>query len=279
MVKRARLLLLGLAVALGSQAWADEARPRVVSLDYCADQYVLALADRDQIAAISSGPDDAWSHFRSRAEGLPLVRAAAEDVIALQPDLILRSYGGGPRALGFYERLGLEVHQIGYEPGLDAARARVREIGAALGQAARADVLIARMDATLLEAGAEASNLGALYVTPGGVTAGAGVIVDDMLTAAGVRNLAAERGETGWPSLSLEALMLERPELVVTGFFNMPREQLDPWSASRHPLMRRRLDELTTIQLDGALLSCSAWFIAEAALKVSEAARDLSGAP
>lgn len=269
---RARLLLL-LGVLAAAPAAAEEARPRVLSLDYCADQYVLALADRDQIAAITSGPEDAFSALRARAQGLARVREASEDVIALQPDLIIRSHGGGPRALDFYNRLGLQTLQLDFAPGFDGVRARLREVGAALHQTARAEDLIAQMDARLDEAGRDPSGLGALYVTPGGVTAGAGVIIDDVFKAAGVRNIVAERGRIGWPGLSLEALMLETPDLIVTGFFDMPGERVNAWSVTRHRLMRERLATRPSVAVDGALLACSAWFVADAALTISDAAK------
>ncbi|MCC6788878.1 MAG: ABC transporter substrate-binding protein, partial [Hyphomonadaceae bacterium] len=48
-----------------------QAEPRrIVSLDYCADQFVLALADREQVAALSVGARRDDSYFRDRAQGM-----------------------------------------------------------------------------------------------------------------------------------------------------------------------------------------------------------------
>jgi len=60
---------------------------RIVSLDFCADQYVLKLADRENILALSPEAVMAHSYMRTKAEGMPSVRPLAEDAIALQPDL------------------------------------------------------------------------------------------------------------------------------------------------------------------------------------------------
>ncbi|MCA8893462.1 MAG: ABC transporter substrate-binding protein, partial [Hyphomonas sp.] len=69
-----------------------------VSLDYCADQYVLKLADREQILAISPDGDKEFSYMHEAAEDVPTVRPVAEDVLVLKPDLVVRAYGGGPNA-------------------------------------------------------------------------------------------------------------------------------------------------------------------------------------
>ena len=67
---------------------------RIVSLDFCADQYVLKFADREQILAVSPDAVRGFSYMRDTAIGIPSVRPIAEDVLILKPDLIIRSYGG-----------------------------------------------------------------------------------------------------------------------------------------------------------------------------------------
>ena len=53
---------------------------RIVSLDYCADQFVLGLAERRRILAVSPDADADFSYMRASAEGLRTVRPRAEDV-------------------------------------------------------------------------------------------------------------------------------------------------------------------------------------------------------
>jgi iron complex transport system substrate-binding protein len=256
--------LLAAAFALPSRAEA----PRVVSLDYCADQYVLALADRDRILGVSTGPDDAYSAMRARAAGLPVLRDTAEDVVTRNPDLILRSYGGGPRARRYYERLGYEVLDIGFAQSFEDIARTVRRVAKALDRPARGEALVREMEKALADAGASAGGdrPEALYVTPGGVTTGAGTMVHEILTAAGFENVAARDGGRGWQDLPLEALVLDPPDLIVTGFFDMPAEAVDNWSPTRHPALRGQMARTPTIHLDGARLSCGAWFMATAAL-------------
>lgn len=52
--------LMGLAgFAAAEPAGPHPAAPTIVSLDYCADQFVLALADREQILALSKDAERA----------------------------------------------------------------------------------------------------------------------------------------------------------------------------------------------------------------------------
>ncbi|MCR9129399.1 MAG: ABC transporter substrate-binding protein [Alphaproteobacteria bacterium] len=259
--------LLALALLTGGGAGQDA--PRVVSLDYCADQYVLALADPDQILAVSVQAGDAHSALRERAAGLPRVRDAAEDVLALDPDLVVRSYGGGARARGYFARLGVDVHDLGYANDFDAVRTMVRRAADAIGHPDRGEVLIAQMEADLAAAD-DGPRLSALYMTPSGVTAGSGTMIDALLQAANFENAAARDGAAGWRSLPLEGLIDQEPDLVVTAFFDGASAPVDSWSMGRHPVFQDLFERSTRIELDGADVSCSSWTLAAAARRIRE---------
>ncbi|KAA5803964.1 ABC transporter substrate-binding protein [Alkalicaulis satelles] len=274
MVQRAGVLAALAALILTGPAGAGE-RPRVVSLDFCADQYVLALADRDQIAGLATGPDDAHSALRARAAGLRRVRDNAEDVLALHPDLIVRSFGGGVRAQGFYARAGLAVHDLGYAGSFEDMEAVIARTAQALGQGERGTALIAQMRADLAAAARPGARARALYLTPGGVTTGSGTLIHAMIEAAGLENAAASDGAIGWTSLPLEALVLDPPELIITGFFDQPDIAADHWSQTRHPVLTRLLERTPVIHLGGAMIGCGHWTLAEAARQVREQADSL----
>ena len=103
---------------------AGDFRPmRIVSLDYCADQYLLQLVEPERILALSRDAGREFSYLREAAAGLPTVRPAAEDVLVLGPDLVIRTYGGGPNAAAFYARAGVAVLDIGNPNTLDEVSA------------------------------------------------------------------------------------------------------------------------------------------------------------
>ncbi len=250
-------------IGLTGLASAGPAKPTVVSLDYCADQFVLALADRDQILAVSRDAERKFSHLRASAAEIPKVRAAAEDVIALHPDLVVRSWGGDARALSLYERFGIRTVQIGYGEDINSAVGVTRAVAAEIGQSARADALIAALPPPR-----PASGLSALYVTPGGVSAGQGTMIDSIMGHAGLLN--ANTG-TGWTGLPLERLVQAPPALMLTAFFGFDDDATDRWSVSRHPVMLRLMREARVVAMDESRVSCPAWLVADEADAIARA--------
>ncbi len=245
------------------------AAPRVLSADYCADQIVLALADRSQIAALSVDAEKDFSYLREASRGLPQARAEAEEIIARDVDLVLRYWGGDEARL---KRFGVEVVSLSYAADFNAVKDTIKIAATALDRKERGDRLIEeiddRLDALAARGGA---GMSALYVTPGGVTAGKGTMIDAVLKAAGVGNKAAEQGLSYWPALSAEALIANPPAFIVTGFFSADSERINHWSAARHPALKGLLSATPRIDLDADVLSCPGWFSLDAAEQIRDA--------
>ncbi len=234
---------------------AQAAPQRIVSLDYCADQFVLGLADRSQIAALSMDSKRPFSYLGAEARGLPQVRADAEAVLALKPDLVVRAWGGDPKLMRFLERLKIETHEIGYAENVEGAFELTRQAGVAFGRETKAEQLIAAMPAAQTPTGQAA-----FYLTPGGVTAGRGSMVDSIMTRAGLDNAETK---TGWTSYALEDLVRSPPKFILSAFFGFDTDRRDAWSPSRHPVLGRILADATVVEINEARVSCPAWFVAE----------------
>lgn len=243
---------------------------RIVSLDYCADQYVLKLVGRERIAAVSPDAAAEFSYMRDAAGGVRQVRPSVEDVLLLDPDLVVRSYGGGPNAAALFARAGVPVVQLGYADDLAGVRRVLVEAADALGEAAAGRAVARDFDARLAAIRPGGAGKSALYVTPGGVTTGPGSLVDVMLGAGGLRNF---QTVPGWGSLPLERLAYDRPDVVATAFFDTRWNRPDPWSASAHPVLARALAGRPTVALPGAWTACGGWFVLDAVEKLTEAAR------
>lgn len=253
------MLLMGVA----GFAAAEPARPTIVSLDYCADQFVLALADREQILALSKDAERQFSYLRDKAAGIPKVRAAAEDVVALNPDIVVRSWGGDARALALYQRFGIRTVQIGYAEDVEGTGDLLREVASAIGQTVRAEAILSAAPKPAAPSGRKA-----VYVTPGGVSAGKDTMIESIMTHAGLEN--ANTG-TGWTSLPLESLVMEPPGLMLAAFFGFDDDATDRWSVSRHPVMQRLMAQAQVIDMDEARVSCGGWFVAEEAADIAAA--------
>ena len=270
----------------GAPAEASGAAPglpeRVVSLDYCADQYVLEFVERERIVGLSPDSGAAFSYHREPARGLPQVRPRAEEVLALRPDLVVRSYGGGPGAAAFYRRAGVRVAQLGFAGDLAGVREVMLRAAADLGAPERGAALAADFDARLAAIAArlpERSGGGArpaaLYLTPGGVSAGPGTLVHELLAAAGYANFLTA---PGFREIPLERLARERPDRIVPAFFDAPEAHAGHWSAARHPLVRSLFAAGPLTPLSGAWTACGGWFLLDA-VEALAAAGSVPGAP
>ena len=263
-----RLTILLLACVLSAcglpptQPAPDAAHPaRIVSLDYCSDQYVLKFANRDDILALSPDAAKNFSFMRETAEGIPTVRPIAEDVLLLKPDLVIRSYGGGPGATHFFEQAGIPVLDVGWAGDIPAVLANTQRIADGLGQHERGAAVVAETQARLdTIAQKQPSGKTALYMTPAGVTTGPGSLVHEMIVAAGLDNF---QTEPGWRSIPLEELAYEQPDVIAAAFFGTMTNHPDAWSPMKHPIARAQLANHTTVPLEGAWTSCNGWFLIE----------------
>ena len=267
-----RYLLSALLVVcvFASPSWA--APRRIVSLDYCADQFVLALADRDQIAAVSRNAERDDSYFRARALGLRKVRPTLEEVLALHPDLIVRNWGGPYDAAQVYGRFGVPVLHVGEAATFAAARADLLAAAQAIGHRQRGEALALDLDGRLqyLRTVAPRAAPAVMYLTSGGAVAGAGVMMNAVIEAAGGRNLWTGRS---WTVLPIERLVQTPPALIATAFFDTGRTRMDAWSPARHPALKAMLAHTRTVVLPAGAVSCEAWTAIDAAEVISAALR------
>ena len=247
---------------------------RIVSLDYCADQYVLKFADREDILALSPDAEKRYSYMRAEAAGIPTVRPRTADVLVLEPDLVVRTYGGGHDIANFMEKPGVPVVQIGFPQTLAEVREEVLRAGAALGKPEKAEKLVADMDRRLdALARRGLARKTVLYMTPAGVTTGEGTLVHELFEAAGVENF---QKQPGWNPLPLERLAYERPDMVAASFFESATNHVDNWSAARHPVAQAQLRELPVVPLEGAWTACGGWFVLDAVEALADAAEEAS---
>jgi iron complex transport system substrate-binding protein len=223
---------------------------------------VLALSPRDAIAGLSTRADDADSRLRHLAAGLPKRRVDLESALATRPQVVVRYWGGEPRLIAALQSRGVEVVTIDEAQDFEDVRANVRRVAARLGRREAGEVLVARMDARLARARGAWKGASALYLTPGGVTAGPGTLVDAILRAAGLVNAETR---PGFQTVSLEGLALTPPRTVVLGFFDTFQLSGDSWGMGRHRLLRRVAAERAVASLPGALLGCPDGGAAEAA--------------
>lgn len=239
---------------------------RVLSLDQCADQYVLALGEGHELA-LSPRADDRDSWLRAEAAGHRTLRPTLESVVAYAPDVVVRYWGGDARLLAELERQGVTVVTIADAADFAMVEQSIAEVAQALDRGAEGRALIGRMRSTLDDGAAPegARPVTALYLTAGGFTSGSGTLIDASLKAAGLENAA---GHPGFGAVRVERLAMDPPERFALGFYDQTRA--DRRGPGRHPLVKRLVEDRPNVRLPAAMLTCPAWFMAEAVPVLAE---------
>ena len=184
-------------------AYPAAAAERVVSLNLCTDQYLLALAPAQAVAVTHLARDPTLSVMADAARAVPTVRADAEAVLTLHPDLVLAAPWGAKATLAALARRGVRVERIALPDSFAAIRDTTRHVAALLGVPARAEALLAGFDLP------PAPPRGpAIALEPRGLTAAPGSLRDAVLRAAGFENASGGR------AMGLEALA-RRPEVLL----------------------------------------------------------------
>ncbi len=263
-------LVGALALLLASAASGASASPRVMSLDQCADQYVLALAPRSSIVGLSPRAGARDSFLRTESLGLPRRRASGEAILAAAPQVVVRYWGGEPRLADLLARRRIALVKIDEASDFAGVRANIRRVAAALGQSGKGEALIARMDAELAAARGAWGGRGALYLTPSGFTAGRGTLIAAMLAGAGLRDAA---GHDGYGPVSLEHLAIDPPSALVLGFFDAFGLAEQQWGPGRHGLLQAMARQRAIATLPASELGCPAWFAADAVQTLALARR------
>lgn len=199
-------------------AMAEPAR-RVVSLMPSVTEWILAMDAGSRLVARTDYDD----HPAVRA--LPSVGGgltpSVEWLAALEPDLVVSWPDAPSRSLvSRLEALGIAVYTAPSETVAEALKTAA-DVGLLLGLDARADSVIADTRAGLdavrrSVADREPADVLFLIGLDPLMAAGPGTFVDELVTAAGGRNVLAGTG-LRWPQLSLEEVLTRAPDVVIVG--------------------------------------------------------------
>ncbi|SIT03838.1 iron complex transport system substrate-binding protein [Roseivivax lentus] len=199
---------------LGVPAWGAPAR--VVSLNVCTDQLAHLLAAPGQLISVSAlAHDPRSSAYADALADIPANGGGAEEVVLLEPDLILAGTFTTRATVEMLEGLGHEVALFPPVTSLSQVTEHMARMGALLGREDAARNLIAAFEAGLDRTPPLPDGPRTLLYYPMGSTAGRGTLADALMEAAGLTNIAAEMG-LSYGTLQLEQAVLAAPDLILT---------------------------------------------------------------
>ena len=262
-----RRLALAIAAALAG-AGQTIAAPRVLSLDQCADQYVLALAPRGEIVGLSKRALNPDSFERDRAAGQPELRATLESTLAAQPTVAVVYWTQDARLPLALRRRGVAVVQIDEANDFTGIRFNIVKGAGGLGEPAAGEALVARMDAELRQSQGAWGGARALYLTSYGFTGGAKTLVGATMAAAGLTTATAA---PGYSPVSLESLVLDPPSALVLGFFQDLAAGRQRWTIAGNGYLKGLVAQRAIASLPGRMLGCPSWSAAAGSLTLAQA--------
>lgn len=195
-----------------------DAPKRVVSMNLCTDQLAMLLAGEGQLVSVSHlAFDPRMSAMVTQAAEYTINRGLAEQIYLMQPDLVLAGNFTARASADMLKRLGVPVVTFDPAYALEDVRARIAQMGEALGQQLRAELMIAEFDAQLevYRDDAGVRPRAALYYA-NGYTLGDKTLAGQILAAAGLDNIAAEAGFDAGGIIPLEVLAMAQPDTVIT---------------------------------------------------------------
>jgi iron complex transport system substrate-binding protein len=249
---------LALALVWCMQAHAADVPRRIASFNVCADQLVVALADPDQIVALSpNARDPSISVIADKELPYPLLGRLAESVVPLEPDLILVGPWDRPLTQRMLRALGFRIVGVDLVNNVAAAFAQIREVAKLLGHPERGEALIADIEAARrrLAAAPRPQSSSALLVGNSGYTVGPDSLAGALLREAGLLPPpGAPSGYGGY--VPLETLVMLHPDfLVLSSMIETPDGQGALYLT--HPALRALYPPAKRIVLPSKFTLCA----------------------
>ncbi len=189
--------------------------PKFVSLNPCMDAILVEVATPGQVLALSHySRDPASSSIDAQvAAQFNITGGTAEEVLSLQPDIVLASTFIAPATRAALERAGLRVETFDNPASVDESIDQVRALADLTGEAERGEALAARI------AGADTAqrvrNISALLWQPGQIVPGEATLVAQHLRTAGMASHSEGMGLAQADFVSLEQLLHEPPQILL----------------------------------------------------------------
>lgn len=274
---RAALTLASLLGPLGLSACGPSARQvepphGIVSLNPCTDAILAEVADPAQVRALSaySRDPDASSMDVAVAARFPSTTGTVEEIAALRPALVVSGNFTPPATRDALARLGIKLVEFPIATTVPESLAQIDQIAAMVGHRERGAHLTRRINAALTAAAPTGvPPFQSLIWQGGGIVAGDGTLIADLLKRTGFANAAAARGLQQADYLPLEKVLADPPAVIFTsGGKSGENRLLD------HPALTS-LHDTHRATLKGRLLWCGGPTIISAVNRLSEVRREI----
>jgi iron complex transport system substrate-binding protein len=240
--------------------------PRIASINLCTDQLLMTLADPPQILGLSPyARDPARSWAAAQADSFPRLSGTAEDVLILQPDVVVAGRFTKLATRELLKDKGLRVVEFDAARSLDDVKKQIRLMGEVTRHPDRASAEIDRLDAAIAHARQLAARkpYRVLAVSRRGWVTGGDSLTSSLLANAGLSNAARDLGIKSGRFASLETIVDLKPDFILVSDDSGFAE--DEGSAFLlHPALERFYPATKRIVIPERLTVCGGPMLSEA---------------
>jgi iron complex transport system substrate-binding protein len=280
-VSRAMLLVALSAVHMAwtsAVAGSAEAarRPRVVSINPCADAVLVRVAEPAQILALSHYSHDpqATSIPLDVARRFRVTSGTAEEVVALAPDFVMSGPHVSPSTIFALERMKIRIMKFPVAESVAESEQQIRRIASAVGAPERGEAIVASIERAIAAARAQPGaeqRVSAVIWQGGGMVPGQGTLANELLQLTGYRNLSAAYGLAKWDVLPLEYLIASPPDVVLS----VATGQVERDRMLDHPAVQKLATRVAFRNYPFRLLQCGGPTIVEAVVRLAEVRKEM----
>jgi iron complex transport system substrate-binding protein len=251
--------VLAMAAVLGiGPADAASLPQRIVSLNVCADDLVLALADPDQIAALSIyAADPSLSYLAAQAAPFRHDTESAEQVVAAKPDLILAGTFTKRATRDILTGLGYPLTLMPPANTVDQSIQQIRQVAALVGHPDRGEALVSAIEAARTRAKGivAGTKLTAADYERRGYVTGSQSLTSDLLTTVGLTDASGGLAGTFGGYVPLEKIVANPPDVIVVDAAD-PRAEDQGTALLSHPALAEIYPPDRRIVLPDQLITC-----------------------
>jgi iron complex transport system substrate-binding protein len=260
-----RMLLRGIIVVTLSLPESAAAAPRIISMNICTDQLLLALADPAQIMGLSRFSRNARQWAGPDARKYPILSGGAEDILVAKPDVVAASDFDKRSTREILKAHGQNLVEFPIPRTLADVREQIRQMGDLAGHPERAAAEVARLDAAI--AGAKQAAAGKhfrmLPLTRRGWVPGRDSFVGAILAEAGLASAAGELGISFGGFVSMEEIIRLKPDFLVVSDGG-ERAEDDGRAFLLHPALERFYPNSKRIVIPERMTECGGVLLADA---------------
>lgn len=216
---------------------------RIVSLTLATDEILLSLVDTARVRGVTYlAGDSMWTNVGEIARQVEhTVQSDPEQIIALEPDLVLAATYNNPDHIKLLRDAGIPVVVVSLFDSVGRVADNIRFVAHLTGDEARAEELISAMEERLAAIEAQVAKAETkprvLFYTAFGSSAGKGSTFSDIVQRAGGINLGDEALDSPFGEISLEKIVELNPDVIITDEFAPEDNAAWQENFSNHPAL------------------------------------------